>query len=44
MDEDDKKEWDGKAKAAKEAYDKEYKEWLDNGGAEAIKEVRLFIL
>jgi len=40
MDEDDKKEWDGKAKAAKEAYDKEYKEWLDNGGAEAIKEAK----
>jgi hypothetical protein len=40
MGEGDKKEWDKKAKEAKEAYDKEYKDWLESGGAEAIKQVR----
>jgi len=40
MGEEDKKEWEGKAKEAKEAYDKEYKEWLENGGAEAIKDAK----
>ena len=39
MGEADKKEWDKKAKEAKEAYDIEYKEWLETGGAEAIKQV-----
>ena len=40
MGEDEKKTWEKKAKAAKEAYDVEYKEWLAEGGAEAIKQVQ----
>ena len=39
MGESDKKEWEKKTKEAKEAYDIEYKEWLESGGAEAIKQV-----
>ena len=39
MGEGDKKEWEKKAKEAKEAYDIQYKEWLQSGGAEAIKQV-----
>ena len=31
--------WEDKQKEAKEKYDDEYKEWLEGGGAEAIKKV-----
>ena len=31
--------WEDKQKVAKEAYDVEYKAWLEGGGAEAIKQV-----
>lgn len=40
MGESNKKEWEKKAKEAKEAYDIEYKEWLQGGGAEAIKQAK----
>ena len=39
MSDSEKKEWEGKAKEAKEQYDKDYKEWLENGGEEAMAEV-----
>ena len=39
MDGEEKKIWEGKAKDAKEKYDDEYKEWLETGGSEAIKQV-----
>ena len=39
MDGEEKKTWEGKAKGAKEKYDVEYKEWLETGGSEAIKQV-----
>lgn len=40
MDEAEKKTWEGKAKEAKEKYDIEYKEWLEGGGAEALKQAK----
>ncbi len=39
MGDSDKKEWEEKVKEAKEQYEKDYKEWLENGGEEAMKEV-----
>lgn len=40
MAEDEKKKWEKKAAEAKEKYDVEYKEWLEGGGAEALKEAK----
>jgi len=40
MKDTDKKSWEDKQKVAKEAYDVEYKTWLEGGGAEAIKQAK----
>jgi len=40
LDESTKEKYEKKAKAAKEAYDVEYKEWLESGGAQAIKDAK----
>jgi len=40
MGDSDKKEWEEKVKEAKEQYEKDYKEWLENGGEEAMKEAK----
>ena len=39
MPESEKAIWEAKTKAAKEKYNIEYKEWLEGGGAEALKQV-----
>jgi len=38
MPESEKAIWEAKTKAAKEKYNIEYKEWLEGGGAEALKQ------
>merc|ERR1711922_121194 len=37
IDSDTKDRFEKKAKAAKEKYEEDYKEWLEGGGAEALK-------
>ena len=41
MGEEGKKIWMLRAKQEREAYNKEYAEWLENGGAEAIENVKI---
>ena len=44
MGEGGKRIWMLRAKQEREAYNKEYAEWLENGGAEAIENVKSYVL